>query len=288
MQPKPWGGNRLSQLKGIECNEPIGECWELSDLEGRESVVADGPEAGLKLSELIAHHGENLLGKRGMELYGGRFPVLIKLLDSRQWLSVQVHPDDATAKVLETSMNTGKEEMWYIMESAPDAKIIFDFKKGVCREDYQAAEGTDKLLELVDTVEVKPGMRFDVHAGTIHSLGPGCLVAEIQQPSDLTYRVFDYGRGRELHLDKALRSLCFEPQDRKLPFVVEHHKLGENEHTSIVPPEGSFMAVMMLGGSAKLGDREFCAGETLLISANHGTAAMESGIEGADYLTVAV
>lgn len=291
-QPKlketPWGGDRLWQLKGLPTPIYIGESWELSDMPGMESVVACGEEKGLTLSQLIARHGANLLGRRGVEIYGGRFPLLVKLIDSRQWLSLQVHPNDVQARELETEEVLGKHETWHVIDSTPESSIIYGFKPGVDSRKYCEAEGSNRLLDIVEKISVAPGMQFVVSPGTIHAIGPGCLVAEVQQPSDITYRVYDYGRARELHLEKARRTLNFTNEQTGSYYSIDYNRLGLNEPKELKPIEGSFTAVMILRGSGKLDSLAVKSGETLLISADHGPASLKAGADGLDYLTIAV
>lgn len=282
----PWGGMRLCRIKGMDLSaQAVGESWELSDIKGMETSVASGEEAGTPLSELIRRHGASLQGSRVAECFGSRFPVLLKFLDSRQWLSVQVHPDSPTARMIEGSEAMGKSEMWYVIDAEPGAKLILGLKPGVTPADYHAAEGSDSVMNLVNFVDVEPGMTFLIPAGTIHALGPGCLVAEVQQPSDLTYRVYDYGRPRELHLEKARRAINFGDRRPNLPFKVEKHTLTAGTSITTAPREGTFMALMIVGGSCEIDGETFAMGTTALVSADHGPLEVRSA-DGACYLEV--
>ncbi len=285
----PWGGDRICHIKGLDEPElPVGESWELSDLPGMESVVAEGPEAGYTLSRLISAHGVELLGERVMRKFGGRFPILLKLLDSRQWLSLQVHPDDETARAIEGAEALGKHEMWHVISAEPHSRIILGFKDGIEPKDYISAEGTEKMLDIVNVIEVEEGMEFNINPGTVHALGPGCLVAEVQQPCDLTYRIYDHGRPRELHLEKARRALHFIREKHESYYHVKYHELAERGESAIEPVSGSFVAVMVLNGSCAIDGAISEAGQSLLISADHGMAHIKAGASGVSYLTIDV
>lgn len=272
LKPTPWGGTRIRSMKGLPPSpEPIGESWELSAVEGMESVVSDGPDQGLTLRNLIEKYGVNFLGRRVMEQYAGEFPLLIKFLDTQQWLSLQVHPDNRIARELE-SASQGKAEMWHVIDCQPGAQLIAGFKPGVTVGDYLKAEGRRELLGLVEHHDVSPGQDFYIAPGIIHALGPGCLVAEVQQSCDFTYRVYDYDRPRELHIDKARRSLKFnagrtvsKPVDC---FKVESQTVFHPLH--VLPANDSFQIIMVLKGALTLNGRQINEGTTLLISADHG------------------
>lgn len=291
-KPTPWGGSRIREMKGLPPSvTPIGESWELSAVEGMESVVDSGPEEGLTLRGLIQRHGASLLGQRVMERYGGEFPLLVKFLDSRQWLSLQVHPDDEIVKELEGPGVQGKTEMWHVIDCEPGSELIAGFRAGVGRDDYLRAEGQRELLDLVERHAVEPGRDFYIASGIIHALGPGCLVAEVQQNCDFTYRVYDYGRPRELHFEKARRSLKFN-EAHSVDAPVECFSVLSHEAerpADIVPVGGSFQIVMVLKGHSLIDGIPAPAGTTLLISADHGTARL-TPMRGSrvSYLTVAV
>jgi mannose-6-phosphate isomerase len=194
-----WGGHRLQPGP-----RPIGEAWIVYE----QNKVADGPNAGRTLGALAAAEGEPLLGRRAMRTTGLRFPLLIKLLDCTDWLSVQVHPNDAQAERLEGPGNVGKTEAWHILEAEPGAQLISGLRPGVTAETVAQALKTNTILDVVEYLPVKPGDTLFTPAGMLHALGPGLLLYEVQQTSDLTYRVFDWNRpqaaGRELHIDKSL------------------------------------------------------------------------------------
>ncbi len=207
-----WGGNRLRAYGKISDKDIIAESWELSCHPDGESVIADGEYAGRTLTEFLADHPE-ALGKNCGRF--DRFPVLVKLIDARDNLSVQVHPDDEYA--LRVEGEYGKTEMWYIVEAQPDAELIYGFKESISKEEFRCAIEENTLLEKVNRVPVKAGDVFFIEAGTLHAIGKGILIAEIQQNSNTTYRVYDYGRvgadgkPRELHIEKALEVTNLTP-----------------------------------------------------------------------------
>ena len=194
-----WGGQRLKPGPA-----PIGEAWIVHE----HNRVADGPLAGHTLAEVTADHGEALLGRRPLARSGRRFPLLIKLLDTRDWLSVQVHPNDEQAVALEGPGHFGKTEAWHILEAAPGAQLICGLRPGTTREALADAIRQGTVAALMRHLAVAAGDTIFIGAGTIHALGPGLLLYEVQQTSDITYRVFDWNRpaaaGRALHIDQSL------------------------------------------------------------------------------------
>ena len=194
-----WGGARLRPEI-----VPTAEAWVVYE----KDVVALGPYAGRTLSDLATEFGVDLLGRRAVSQTGLRFPVLVKILDCAQWLSLQVHPNDEQAVALEGPGMFGKTEAWQVLEAAPEAKLIAGMKPGVSAESLADSIRNGTILETVEMLEVKAGETVFMSPGTIHALGPGLLIYEIQQTSDITYRVYDWGRPqtetRKLHIDKAL------------------------------------------------------------------------------------
>lgn len=301
LKPTVWGGSKLTEFKNLPAaEEPIGESWELSAVKGMESVVADGPEAGLTLPQLIERHGAGLLGERVAETYGGQFPLLIKFIDARADLSVQVHPDDATACRLHGPGSMGKTEMWYVVDAAPEATLRAGLVEGSTKEKYLEVEGTKELEQMLALYHVKPGDVFFLPAGRVHSIGAGCFIAEIQQTSDITYRIYDFGRPRQLHIAEAREAIDFntilpdyrtayDPTDSETPivkcpyFTTRHFHTGEL--TTVHPTEGSFTVLMVLEGAATVDGVEAPAGTTLLISADHGDAIVAPAQGGVRFLT---
>jgi mannose-6-phosphate isomerase len=209
-----WGGHRLAQFgKHSDSLPNIGESWELSGVPDEESEVANGFLAGNSISELIEVYMDELVGKKVFDLYGQTFPLLIKLIDANDDLSIQVHPDDALAAERHNSF--GKTEMWYALDGDKDATLISGFVPGVDRESYlkHLADGT--LEQIMNYVPIEKGDVFFIPAGRVHAIGRGGLIAEIQQASDVTYRLFDFnrtddkGNARELHTEQALDAIDF-------------------------------------------------------------------------------
>jgi len=209
-----WGGQGLRIfLKKAIPDGYIGESWELSGVEGSVSVVSNGLYQGVSLNELIQEFGAELLGQLTIDRFGRAFPILIKFLDARLDLSIQVHPSDKLAR--ERHQSFGKNEMWYILHAASNAKLIVGFKQGVDQEDYLKALEEKRLTNILEYHQVKPNDAFLIETGTIHAIGAGIVLAEIQQTSDVTYRVYDFdrtdaaGNKRELHTELAKDALNY-------------------------------------------------------------------------------
>jgi mannose-6-phosphate isomerase len=203
----------LPKMKKIAAAVKIGESWELSGVPGDVSVVSNGSLKGNDLAELLEVYMGDLAGEHIFEKYGETFPLLIKLIDARDVLSIQVHPDDRLAARRHNSY--GKTEMWYVVAADPGASLYVGFKKHTTREEYLAAVEAGTLPELLRKVEVKAGDAYFIPAGVIHAIGAGLVIAEIQQTSDVTYRVDDWGRvddrgnPRELHTELAVDAIDF-------------------------------------------------------------------------------
>ena len=203
-----WGGSDIRPFKGLEPDDKkIGESWEISHVDDNFSIVAEGALAGKNLDELIDLYGERLVGKSVQERFGHRFPLLIKFIDARDYLSIQVHPDDELGMKRHNSF--GKKEMWDVINAAPKAKLYSGFAVQSSPEDYvrRIEEGT--IVDALAEYEVHPGDVFFLPAGRVHAIGAGCFIAEIQQTSNITYRIYDYdrtdaaGNKRELHTELA-------------------------------------------------------------------------------------
>lgn len=217
-KPRIWGGRRLAQLlaKQLPEDEAIGESWEVADLEDDQSVVARGPAEGSTLGELVKRWGKDLIGEA--PLFEGRFPLLIKYLDARQNLSVQVHPDQKMADRLGGNVRV-KNEAWYILDAEPHGCIYRGLRPGVTRSDFVASIERGECDKTLNQIAVQPGQCYYLPSGTVHALGAGVVVAEVQTPSDITYRVFDWnrvdaktGQPRELHIEQALECIDFSHQ----------------------------------------------------------------------------
>jgi mannose-6-phosphate isomerase len=213
-----WGGRKLMGFlnKSFHGNQ-IGESWELSAVSGDESVVSDGPLQGKQLNELIEIYKADLVGKSVYERFGNDFPVLIKYIDAQKDLSVQLHPHDHLAKERHNSF--GKNEMWYIMDADPGAQLIAGFSKDTDQNEYQQYLQNGQIEDLLHYETVNRGDTFFIRTGTVHAIGAGILLAEIQQTSDVTYRIFDWnrtdkdGNTRELHTELALDAIDFAKRD---------------------------------------------------------------------------
>jgi len=212
---KLWGGRRLEGLgKALPPDADVGESWELYDDPAGSAMVAAGPAAGQSLRQLSREWGGALCGQ-GREAWAARFPLLIKLLDATDDLSVQVHPDDSLARVLEGPGAGGKSEAFVVLRADPGACMYVGWKPGVDQEAVRAALGAGGLDRLLNRLDVAPGDVLDIPAGRAHAIGAGCVVAEVQQNCELTYRLWDFGRlehgkPRELHVEQALRALRFD------------------------------------------------------------------------------
>ena len=206
----PWGGRNLETIFQRTIPEGIvAESWDIAAHPNGSSPVSNGAFAGMTLPQLMDELGEELVGSNSEQATAmGRFPLLIKLLDANRWLSIQVHPEDGYALANENEF--GKTEMWVVLHAEPGAELIFGFKPGVTREQFERAIGTDACADLCHRVAVKAGDVIFVQAGSIHALGPGIVVAEIQQNSDTTYRIYDWGRPRPIHIRQALDVLNFK------------------------------------------------------------------------------
>lgn len=213
-----WGGDKIIPFKHLDDKlENVGESWEISGVPGNETVVADGEYAGKKLNELVIDLKDKLVGKANYERFGNEFPLLIKFIDARQDLSIQVHPTDEIAK--RQGKERGKTEMWYIMDSDSDAKLYSGLKKQITPEQYKAMVEDDTITDALAQYEVKEGDCFFLPAGRIHAIGTGCFLAEIQQTSDVTYRIYDFkrkdkdGNYRQLHTKEAAECINYTVED---------------------------------------------------------------------------
>ena len=191
----------------------VGESWEISGVNGNETIVAEGPDKGKSLNELTSAMKSQLVGKENYERFGNEFPLLIKFIDARQDLSIQVHPTDEIAH--RQGKERGKTEMWYALESAPGAQLYNGLKQQITPEQYKEMVENDTITDALARYEVQEGDVFFIPAGRIHAIGAGCMVAEIQQTSDVTYRIYDFkrkdknGNYRELHTKEAAESIDY-------------------------------------------------------------------------------
>ncbi|WP_420572382.1 type I phosphomannose isomerase catalytic subunit [Kordia sp.] len=230
-----WGGNKLqTQLHKNITGEAIGESWEISDVKGEPSVVAEGELKGKTLQELSQTFQEQLLGKKVYDTFGTKFPLLIKYIDAKSDLSIQVHPNDQLAKERHNSF--GKTEMWYVMQADKGAKLMVGFNQEVTKETYQEHLENNTLTEILNFEEVQKGDVYFLPTGRIHAIGGGIVLAEIQQTSDITYRIYDWnrvdaqGNSRELHTALALDAIDYTLHEN----YKTHYKETQNEATTIV------------------------------------------------------
>ena len=293
LKPVLWGGDKLTAFKGLpRASEPIGESWELSAMPGRESVVAEGDDRGLTLSELVRRHGSALVGEDVYRRYGDQFPLLIKFIDAKRDLSIQVHPGDEMARRRHGC--AGKNEMWYILEADKGAVIHTGFNRTITPQEFDLQMTSGTILDIINATESKPGDTFFIPAGQIHSIGAGNLLVEIQQSSDITYRVWDYNRRdadgnlRQLHVDEAREALDFASRDCRVldkpcvgdgmtmlvacpEFEVRHLEF-DGDYRLELPSGDSFVAMVCIKGEttlqgAGLSPVTLRRGETALIPA---------------------
>ena len=212
-----WGGEKLKSVmkRDLENDNKIGESWELSSVEGDLSIVANGFLEGNDIRELTEIYMGDLVGEKIYEKFGIEFPLLFKLIDSAERLSVQVHPNDDFA--LERHRAYGKTEMWYVLDADENSRIYVGFNRRIDREEFKTRVGNGSLTEVINVEDAKPGDVFFLPAGRIHAIGEGLLIAEIQQTSDVTYRIYDWGRennpatAREMHTELAEDVIDYEP-----------------------------------------------------------------------------
>ena len=280
-----WGGQKLREVfgKDLTAGQKIGESWELADLPEDKSVIANGELAGQTLHSAIEKYPKEITGDEDFTL---PFPLLIKILDAEDVLSVQVHPDPETCRRM--GKGTPKTECWYIIAAEPGAVIYKGLKKGVTKQQFAEAIEKGAVAEMLVKVPVRAGECHFLPAGTAHAIGPGLLIAEIQTPSDTTYRVFDWnrvddtGKARELHIEEALESINFDQSSGDLfvtmigllvdceYFTVNRGHQGENCELLLAPGKMKTL-IMLSGGGTILGTEddivEFSAGDCLLVPA---------------------
>lgn len=225
LKERIWGGHILTDMRGgakrkTAGDAPIGESWEISGVEGDVSVITGGFLKGNSLQEAIEVYMGELVGDGVFARFGEEFPLLVKYIDAQDRLSVQVHPTDELSRVRHGAY--GKTEMWYILDCEPGAELLIGFREGVDRKMYERAVAEGTVGELLNRVPVKPGDAWFIPAGTVHAIGKGILIAEIQQTSDVTYRVFDWnrtdgnGNPRELHTELAVDAIDFSAPVRRV------------------------------------------------------------------------
>ena len=290
LKERIWGGTKLqSHLNKAISSETTGESWEISTVPNDVSVVNRGVLEGKNLNELIALYPEAILGKSVLARFGKQFPLLFKFIDAKEDLSIQLHPNDELAQKRHNSF--GKTEMWYVMQADTNSRLVVGFKKAISKETYLQHLEQKQLLDLLQEYPVQAGDVFFLETGTVHAIGAGVLIAEIQQTSDVTYRIYDWdrvdaeGNSRELHTDLALDAITFKPTNSKIsyetkvnaitpvvscPFFVTQQLVLEG-HFHWKQSKDSFTVFMCVSGSFELlynGERYgYSKGDTILLPA---------------------
>ena len=300
-----WGGDKIVTFKHLDSQlENVGESWEISGVKDNETIVKEGPLKGKSLNEVVAELKDRLVGKENYQRFGDEFPLLIKFIDARQDLSIQVHPNDEIAH--KQGKPHGKTEMWYLMESEPGAKLYCGLKKQITPDQYKEMVDNDTICDALAQYEVKEGDCFFLPAGRIHAIGPGCFLAGIQQTSDVTYRIYDYkrkdknGNYRELHTKLAAESINYQVEnDYRTHYVGRLNKgvslvqcpyfctavYDLNEPMTLDYSElDSFVILIGLKGEGKIIDNEgnevsIMAGDTLLIPATTETLSVSGTVK---------
>ena len=300
-----WGGEKIIPFKQIRSSQTqVGESWELSGVPGCETVVSEGEHQGKSLNQLVSEERERLLGADNYRRFGNEFPLLIKFIDAKRDLSIQVHPNEETAHKL--GKEHGKTEMWYVLESDKGAHLYNGLKKQITPEEYKHMVEDDTICEALARYEVSEGDVFFIPAGRIHSIGKGCFVAEIQQTSDVTYRIYDFkrkdkdGHYRELHTKEAALRIDYQV----MPDYRTHYVTKKNEGVQVVSCPyfttavydldepmtldyselDSFVVLIGVKGAATLVDDEgnatsLRAGETVLVPATTKEIRVEGKIK---------
>lgn len=280
-----WGGQAILKKKGktvarLSKDKLYGESWDLSSVKGDVSVVANGFLKGNNLEEIIEVYMGELVGEENFEKYGLEFPLLVKYLDCNDKLSVQVHPNDELAEERHNSF--GKTEAWYVVDCKPGAAIYLGFKNlELTREEYIAAVAESRLEELLNRVEVKPGDVFFIPAGTVHALGAGIEVVEVQQTSDVTYRIYDWdrvdasGKGRELHTALAVDAIDFEVDAELLH---RNYELTKGGAATVIESSYFTMTLHDVDGE-KLLDRASLDSFIIYIALNGSAQVIADGVE---------
>ncbi len=289
LKPVLWGGTRIADIKGIATEAAnIGESWEVSVIPGHVSVVDRGEHSGETLSGLVERYGDSLLGRGSIRRHGMRFPLLIKFIEAHDNLSLQVHPGDDLAGVRHGA--PGKSELWHIIDAEPGSRIYLGFRESLDSTGYERRVADNTIMDAVARYTPSPGDNFLVPAGRVHAIGSGVLLAEIQQSSDITYRIYDYGRRdsdgnpRTLHIAEAREAIDFKvlPDYRLHPcgnlladyncFEVLRISVADNHAAAFTPGRDSFTVVMNVGGEITVdhegGSTALPFGDTLLFPAS--------------------
>ena len=290
-----WGGEKIASFKGIETSQNnIGESWEISGVAGNESIVINDELAGVSISELVKKYQGELIGEKVWNNTGEEFPLLIKFIDARDDLSIQVHPDDKLAGVRHNG-SKGKTEMWYVVSADEDAHLMAGLSENITPKQYEEMVKNDTITSVLKDYNVKTGDVFFLPAGRIHSIGTGCFIAEIQQTSDITYRIYDFnrpgldGEPRELHTELSKDAIDYTVLE---DYRTSYEKIEDGEtklvscnyfttnlldlvspYTKRVKELDSFLIAICIAGEGKVSDSEgnmvdIRQGETILIPAS--------------------
>jgi len=298
---KIWGGRKIKTVLGMDYGDlpNCGEVWLISGVDGNPSIVTNGFLKGNELNEVLEVYMGDLVGEKIFSRFGNEFPLLIKIIDSNDWLSIQVHPDDELAQ--KRKIGNGKTEMWYMLDADPEAELISGFSRDIGAETYMEHLGNNTIKGLLNVVDVEKGDVFYIPAGRVHALGPGCLLAEIQQTSDTTYRIYDWdrmdaaGMKRELHTEEALAAIDFtKTVDYKTAYTSELNKTtpliaspyfitrlidADQPVLKNISELDSFVIYMVVEGNCKLkyeeGEIGMKLGETVLVPASLGNVVIE-------------
>lgn len=290
LKERIWGGTKLKSLFHKEISSKFtGESWELSTVENDISIILNGHFKNQNINDLIKKFPNEILGKKVFNQFGLQFPLLFKYIDAQQDLSVQLHPNDALAKKRHNSF--GKTEMWYVIQADDDARLIVGFKKKSNPEEYLNHIKEKTLVSILEEIPVKKGDVFYLETGTIHAIGAGIVIAEIQQTSDITYRVYDFdrkdadGNARELHIDLALEAINYDIVTCKIDYLKEQNQANKiinspyfttnfialNGEMNCINDKDSFVVYMCTEGCFKMEinklEYNFTKGETVLLPA---------------------
>lgn len=293
LKPTIWGGHKLGTIlnKPLGNSDAYGESWEISGVEGDISVVKEGALQGKTLTAIINKYKGGLIGNKVYQHFGEKFPLLIKFIDANQDLSIQVHPDDVLAKKRHNSY--GKTEMWYVIDAEKDATLISGFNKETNKEEYLKSFNSGKLTELLNKEQATNDDVFFLPAGRVHTIGKGLMIAEVQQTSDITYRIYDFdrvdkdGNKRELHVEEALDAIDFNYYDdyktaydqtqkqvelATSNYFICNRILSQSATTKNYSSIDSFIILMVLEGGGALqtndGAYQYNKGDTYLIPAS--------------------
>ena len=302
LRPMIWGGEEISRFKQLpEIHAGVGESWEIAQVGDKVSVVSEGVDKGKTITDLIVRDGAKLLGNHVAARYGAQFPLLIKFIDARDNLSIQVHPNDQLAMVRHNSF--GKTEMWYVIDAKPGAGLYSGFSKQITPEEYVERIQNNTITDVLQFHQVKSGDVFFLPAGRIHAICKGIFIAEIQQSSDITYRIYDYdrrdaqGKARELHVEQSIDAVDFNLYDNVrtdyVPSLNEAVNLVECPYfeTNLIEVDqsvkrpisvrDSFVIYICMGGKVRLTDENGYAitlhqGQTALIPAEIATVTIDA------------